>query len=292
MILCVDPDATDRDATRTALEDAGFDTVGRDSLAGGKAALDDDVECVVTEQTLPDGTGLELVQHAREVTPDAACVLFTDVPLADIPTEEFGETVAEYLDKSAPDAHAELVALVEHSLSFVSQTAYPLPEDEDARLAALDRYAADPEALRDSLDRLTELATELFDVNSAAVGLIDAHHERFLSCHGTSFDTIDREASICTYAILDPEVTVIEDVPADPRFESNEGLRRDGIEFYAGAPLLTPEGHAIGVFCIHDDEPRQFGERDRRSLGLLADEAMEQLALRRRLDDATGGAGP
>jgi GAF domain-containing protein len=290
MLLCVDPDEAARADTRRALADAGFDTVGAGTLAAAVEELDaGGIDCVVTEHDLPDGTGLELVQAARERSPDAACVLFTDATLDDIDTDAFGDTVAEYLHRDGPDAREDLVALVEHSVAFLSQTAYPLPDDEDARLAALDEYAHDAESLRDALDRLTELAAERWDVNTATVGLIGSHEEEFVACHGTVFDTLEREKTICTYAILDDDVTVVENVQEDPRFSENETLDAAGLRFYAGAPLVTPDGHRIGVFCLHDDEPREFGERDRELLQSFADEAMDQFALRRELREARGG---
>lgn len=287
MILCVDPDADARLATCDAVSAAGFRAHGVESAAAAREHLDDPgLECVVTEYDIPDATGLELIRETRQCAPDAACVLYTDVPLDDIDTDAFGATIAEYVRKAGPGSIDRLVDIVEHSIAFRTQTAYPLPDDEDARLAALVRYAADPAALSDSLGRLTELAVAQFDVNSAAVGLIEDHEETFLTCYGASFDTLDREESICTYTILDDDVSVIADTTEDPRFSDVEGLRSANVRFYAGAPMTTPDGHPIGVFCIHDDEPRSFPDRDRDLLQLFADEAMEQLELRRRARDA------
>ena len=286
MILCVDPDDADRTATREALADAGFDTLACGSLAAARDALDDTgVDCLVTEYDLGDGTGLDLVREVRTVSPDTACVLFTDVPLDEVDTASFGDAVAEYLRKGGDDAHAELAALVDHSLTFLSQTSYPLPADEGARLAALGRYADDPAGLEAALDRLTALAADLFGVESAFVGLVDAHHEEFLSCHGAAFETTPREDTICTYAILDDDVTVIEDVADDPRFGPDAGDSA-AIGFYAGAPLTTTDGQAIGTFCLVDDEPRAFSAAEAEDLRLFAAEAMDQLELRHRLADA------
>lgn len=288
MILCVDPDDDDRAAARAALADAGFDTLGCGSLGAARDAFDDTaVDCVVTEYDLDDGTGLDLVAEVRSVSPDTACVLFTDVPLDDVDTASFGGAVAEYLRKGTGDARAELAALVDHSLSFLSQTAYPLPEDEGARIAALGRYADDPAGLDAALDRLTALAAGLFEVDTAFVGLVDAHHEDYLSCHGADYDTAPREDTICTYAILDDEVTVIEDVADDPRFDREKLVAAD-IAFYAGAPITTDDGQAIGSFCLVDDEPRSFSAVEAEHLRLFAAEAMDQLELRRRLADAEG----
>lgn len=284
MILCVDPDTGDRADTQAALSEAGDDIRGCESLSSARDVLGErTVECLITEYDLPDGTGLELIEETRASAPDAACILFTETPLEEIDTGAFGDVVAEYLPKDTPDAHVELTSLVEHSLAFRNQTAYPLPEDEDARLKALEQYADAPESLRDSLDRLTELAVALFELDAAAVGLVDAHEERFLSCFGISFEPTEREDTVCTYALLDDSVTVIEDTLEDPRFEDNEGLIEADIRFYAGAPVVTPEGHPIGTFCVYDDEPRTFSDRDCELLSLLSDEVMEQLTLRRRL---------
>lgn len=288
MILCVDGDADAREETRRALADAGFQTVGSGTVDDALGVLaDGGVDCVVTEHELPDGTGLDLVRQARDRAPDAACILFTETPLDDIDTAAFGDTVAEYLHRGGGggDAHDALVDLVEHSLAFLSQTAYPLPDDEDARLAALDRYAVDAEDLRDALDRLTDLAAELFSVETATVGLLNAHEEAFVACHGSVFDTLERDATVCTYAILDDDVTVVENVQEDPRFADNDTLREADLRFYAGAPLVTPDGHRIGVFCLHDDEPGTFSDRERELLESFAAEAMDQFELRRRAAD-------
>lgn len=291
MILCVDPEQSSRERTVQSLLDEGFDVAVAESRAEARPLLDEngDLECLVTEYGLPDATGLELIAEVREQSPDAACILFTDVSLDDVDTAAFADVVAEYLDKDGPNATAELVDLVEHSLSFRSQTAYPLPNDETARLAALDRYGLSPEELEDAFDRLTELAAARFDVGSAAIGLVGETHERFLACHGVEFDTVAREDTVCTYAILDPDVTVIEDVRSDPRLEDHEGLLASDVRFYAGAPLLTPEGRAIGTFCVYHHEPRQFSAREREHLALFAAEAMEQLRLRRQIREADGG---
>ena len=287
MILCVDPDAASRAATTEALDAAGFDTRGCDSVEATREVLADgpSVDCLVAEYDLPDGTGLDVLRAAREETPDAACILFTTTPIRDVDTAAFGDVVAEYLSKDDPNAREELVALVEHSLTFRSQTSYPLPDDEGARLAALGRYATDEADLDAALDRLTELAVELFDVDSATVGIVDAHHERFLSCHGVSMDTLDREDTVCTYAILDDDVTVIEDISEDPRFANNESLQDSVICFYAGAPVVT-DGQAIGSFCLYDDRPRGFSSRERHLLTLFSEEVADQLELRR---SARGG---
>jgi GAF domain-containing protein len=78
-------------------------------------------------------------------------------------------------------------------------------------------------------------------------------------------------------------VLVVEDTRQDARFEHNDALERLDIRAYAGAPLRGSDGAAIGSFCLTDDEPRSFSEAEIAYLRLLADEAAEQLDLRRQL---------
>lgn len=282
-VLCVDPNTADRNAARVTLENAGCTVRGVESYEEAVDVLDGwaPVDGVITEYDVSGGTGFEVIEHAREASPDAACALYTDVDFAEMDTEAFGDVLAEYVPKeSGPEG---LVDFIEFSAVTRTQTSYPLPDDEEARIEALEPYAENPEAFSDSIDRLTEIARELFDIDAAAVGLVDAHEERFISCRGRSLERLDREDSVCTYALLDHDVTVIEDVQSDPRFEDVESLVDAEISFYAGAPLVTSNGHAIGMFCLFDDEPQSFSERDRELFSLLAEEAVAGMELQRRV---------
>lgn len=282
-VLCVDPDVDEGRATASAIRDADVDAAVCGTLGEAREALDDTVDGVVTEYDLPDGTGLELVEAARDIVPDVTCVLFTDADFDELETAALGPAVVEYVDRRPPGARDELVDLLTFSIDNRSQTAYPLPPNEEARLDAIEQYVADPDALDTSLSRLTTVAAALFDVEAATVGFIEAHRERFLACHGTDVDSLDREDTVCTYTILDDEVMVIPDTREDPRFDTNDSLVAANIRFYAGAPIQTDDGEAIGAFCLFDSEPRSFGTEDRELLSTLADEVMANLELRQRL---------
>jgi GAF domain-containing protein len=281
MILCINSDKNDLTATWKTPERVRSETRGATSPSETREAVRavDGVDRLVTEYEPPDGDDLELVRAVRGSGPDTARILYTDTAPEEMATDAFDEIIAEYVPKGRSNA----VDIAEHGLAFETRTAYPLPENEDARLRALERYADDPEALSDSLGRLAELASELFGVNSTAVGLVDDHEERFHSRHGASFDSTPREDAVGTYTILEEGVTVVEDTAEDPRLSDVEGLEDADVRFYAGPPVRTPAGLAIGVFRLHDDEPRTFDKRQRELLLLPADEAMGQLELRRRL---------
>jgi GAF domain-containing protein len=284
-VLVVEPDESERERTVRALSDADrLTTTACNSVAAAERALDSTVfDCLVTEYDLPDGTGLDVVAAAREVHPDVGCVLFTSAPFSEIDTSETAYAVVDHLGKETPADYEYLPELVESVTTARTHTAYPLPENEAERLAALATYDVAGLETTDAFDRLTELASKQFDVAYAFVGLLDAHEERFVSCYGGDWESIPREKTVCTYSILEGDVTVIEDIRRDPLFEANELLEDLGFRSYAGATVTGPEDEPIGMFCVLDDEPRTYTPEERETLRLFAAEASEQLELRRRL---------
>jgi GAF domain-containing protein len=276
-----------RTATAEALSEAGLDVREAASLDEATETLATTaVDCVVTAYDLPDGTGLELFATVRETAPDTPCILFTGVATSEIDTTAFEGLVAEYLPSGTPNAHERLRELIDELVTRRSQVGYPLPDDEDARLAALERYDVEDAATQAALDRLTELAAHYIDVDKVFVGVLGEHEERFFSCQGADLDPLERENTMCTHAILEPDVMVVEDTHDDPRFEHNDALDRLNIRSYVGAPLHGPDGAALGSFCLTDDEPRAFTDDEIGCIRLLADEAAEQLDLRRKLQAA------
>ncbi len=283
-VLHVDGDDRARTATAEVLSGAGLAVQEAATIDGASETFATTaVDCVVAAYDLPDGTGLELFATVRRTAPDTPCILFTDVATTDIDTTDLEGLVAEFLPRSPTNAGDRLRRLIDDVVTRRSQVGYPLPDDEDARLAALERYDIEGLAAQDTLDRLTELASGHFGIHRAFVGVLDEQEERFLSCQGPDLDPLTREKTMCAHAILEPDVMVIEDTHEDARFEHNDALDRLDIRAYAGAPLRGPDGAALGSFCLTDDEPRSFTEAEVRYLRLLADEAAEQLDLRRRL---------
>ena len=292
-ILCVDPDADARGATvehlRTELADIDPTFEVASSLDDASDLVDEDVDAVVTEYDLGDGTGFDLVTEVRETAPDAGCVLYTGADPNGIDTDELRGAITEYVGKGSVFGTERLARLLRTTVEDRTQTSYPLPQNEQERLAALGSYdLADPELL-ESLDRITELAAAHFDVDRASVNIISERSQEFLACYGgaNDWDTMDREDSICTFTILeDDDVMTVEDVTEDPRFESrSETLTDMGIRAYMGANLVTKTGLVIGPLCIYDDEPRSFSAADEAYLQDLAAVAMDVVELYSQLDD-------
>ncbi|ELZ29586.1 GAF domain-containing protein [Halosimplex carlsbadense 2-9-1] len=286
-VLCVDADEAERAATSDALaaDDEVAMTAAGSVAAAGDALDAGGVDCVVTAYDLPDGTGLDVAARIRETTPDTPCILFTDASPDRIDTADREDVVVEYLPRDMPDARDALARMVGNLVSQRTQVGYPLPTREDERLAALEQYDRPGMDAAEAFDRLTALTRKYFDVDVAFVGVIDAHEERFLACAGASWETLAREDSMCTHTILRDDLMVVEDTHEDDRFADNDRLDELNIRAYAGVPLETPRGATIGAFCLTHDEPRTFTDDELADLRRFAAEAMDQLELRRQLNE-------
>jgi len=158
---------------------------------------------------------------------------------------------------------------------------HPIPPDEIARLAALRRYGVLDTEPEDSYDRLTRIAAQLFQTSSAAVSLIDEHRQWFKSCHGLRVGEIPRAGSFCSHTIMGTAPLVVCDAHGDSRFATSPFVTGEPfLRFYAGAPLITPEGFRVGTLCVFDSEPRASVEPALlQSLTDLAALAVTQLEL-------------
>lgn len=157
----------------------------------------------------------------------------------------------------------------------------PIPDREAERLAALRAYAVLDTPPEESFDRITRLAAAVFDVPVAIISFVDAEREWFKSACGTTQSEGPRDLSFCGHAIHADEVMVVEDALQDDRFRDNPLVTSgERTRFYAGAPLRTKSGVAVGVLCLRSPLPRSFGERDRAVLRDLAALATSELDAR------------
>jgi len=287
-VLCADP--TDEPGPATALDAAGFPTVDSATVADAKRGVDEhDIDCIVTEYDFPDGTGLELVEHVRETAPDTPCVVYTETPPTELDTSRFRGVIVEYMRKGMPDADERLGTAVQDMIDHSAQVGYLLPDDEDERLEALAAYDLEAMDVEAWADRISTLVANHFDVPVAFVGLVEESEENFLGCHGGDWDTTNREDTICTHTVLEQETMVVEDITEDHRFQNNDTLLSLGIRSYAVANMVDSTDHTLGSLCLIDYEPREFSEDQLEDLRRFADEAVEQLELRRELIAAGEG---
>ncbi|WP_197428573.1 response regulator [Halapricum sp. CBA1109] len=167
-VLVVDPDADDRAAAADAL--TASDTPGPEaavtavaSVEAARDALDSgDIDCLVTEYDFPEENGLGLVEWVRDTDPDVPCILYTDATPEEIRTAAFETVVVEYLPKEMPDSAVALSRLVGNVVGQHGQLAYPIPENEDERLAAIEQYDVEGMEANDTIERITDLVAESF----------------------------------------------------------------------------------------------------------------------------------
>jgi PAS domain S-box-containing protein len=158
----------------------------------------------------------------------------------------------------------------------------PMPGREAERLQALQSYGVLDTPPDAALDDLTGLASRLCRTPMALISLVDQDRQWFKSRVGVELSETARSVSFCAHAILGDGVTVVEDALSDPRFSSNPLVTGDpGIRFYAGAPLKTADGHALGTLCVLDREPRGLTEEQTRGLEVLSREVVARLDLSR-----------
>jgi EAL domain-containing protein (putative c-di-GMP-specific phosphodiesterase class I) len=157
-------------------------------------------------------------------------------------------------------------------------------EGERARLAALQSYRVLDTPTEEVFDELARLAALVGATPTALVSLVDGRRQWFKARVGLDATETPRSAAFCDHTIRSREVFVVEDATLDPRFADNPlVIGEPGIRFYAGAPLVTLDGHALGSICVIDYMPRRFERQQREALQALATHVMSQLDLRRRL---------
>ncbi|HEV2080658.1 MAG TPA: PAS domain S-box protein [Allosphingosinicella sp.] len=161
------------------------------------------------------------------------------------------------------------------------------PVADAARGAALASYGILDTPTEPVFDDIVQLAADICETPIAVVNFVGEDRQWFKAEVGIGQRELPLDVSICRHAILQPGVLVVPDLREDARFEENPLVTAlDGVRFYAGALLETPEGVAIGTVCVLDRKPRPEGltERQERMLHALARQVMSELELRKALE--------
>ncbi|MBG6233584.1 PAS domain S-box-containing protein [Pedobacter sp. CAN_A7] len=159
---------------------------------------------------------------------------------------------------------------------------HPVSQQEKERIQALKNYGILDSLGEEAFDRITELASLICDTPIALISLLDEDRQWFKSKVGIDIAETARDLAFCNYAILDTHILEVEDATKDDRFKNNAFVTGDpNVRFYAGQPLIDPNGYPLGTLCVIDGKTKVLNDKQKRALKLLAEEAMALILERR-----------
>ena len=155
------------------------------------------------------------------------------------------------------------------------------PLEEQKRLEALYKYEILDTPEEKDFDRLSQLASLVCETPISLITLLDHDRQWFKSKNGLEINETPRNIAFCNHAIMEDKMMIINDASQDERFKENPLVTSTPeIRFYAGMPLITPEGYRLGTLCVIDDKPRDLTEFQKFAVETLANEVITQLELR------------
>ncbi|NHC15111.1 GAF domain-containing sensor histidine kinase [Motilibacter deserti] len=170
-----------------------------------------------------------------------------------------------------------------------------LIETDDARearrLGALRAYGVLDTAPEPAFDDIASLAADLCGTAIAGISFVDTDRVWFKARVGVPLAELPRDLMLCSRTVQGTEVLEVPDVPPTGRLASHPpaaGLPQ--VRFYAGAPLLTSSGDAVGSLCVLDTVPRRLTDAQRKGLTTLAHQVMTQLEVRRQACEQAAAA--
>ncbi len=158
-----------------------------------------------------------------------------------------------------------------------------LPSDEALRLQDLFSYNILDTDSEKEFDELVELAASICNCPVSMVTFIDEKRQWFKAKIGVEYEESERDVSFCSHAILEDDVMVVEDALLDERFKNNPFTKLDKpVRFYAGAPIVSPEGFKLGTLCVINHTPKKLTQLQERTLVILSNQITRLLELRKK----------
>ncbi|MHA4867598.1 sensor domain-containing phosphodiesterase [Duganella sp. PWIR1] len=166
----------------------------------------------------------------------------------------------------------------------------PCELTEARRLDALHKLNLLDTPASEAFDRITRMAASVFKLPIAAISLTDTDRQWFKSRVGVEHTSIPRLRAPCGHVADSSTVLLIPDLLEDDNYRDS-ALAGSGIRYYAGAPLITADGHCLGAMCVLGTEPRDTTPQELSALCDLAGMVMAQIELQHALGrvDAVSG---
>ena len=164
---------------------------------------------------------------------------------------------------------------------------FPVPRNEKERLKALYQYDLLDTLSEKEYDFITNMATQICNTQASLITLLDEKRQYVKSSYGFEIKETPRELSFCNYTILDRDkVNEVPDLRLDDRYNSNPLVTGDPhAVFYAGAPLVTPEGFVLGSICVLHPESKILTKEQKEALKALALQTITTMELRKKNKD-------
>ena len=277
------PDAKESAALAEAIRADGVRVIAaRDTDGVLDACRREPASLVVIDEELPDIGGVQACRTLRRegILDMDVPIILTAIRRHDADGRATG--VTEWLERPFSPIYARARIrswLLRRASRWLRAPIGPEEEDRLAALRSLDILDTEPEA---RFDRITRRAATLFDVPIALVSLIDADRQWIKSSYGLNeFRSTSREISFCAHVAASRAPMIVPDTLLDDRFAENPMVTGGPrIRFYAGFPLILPEGACVGSLCLVDNRPRQLDKAGARLLRDLGEKVGEELCAR------------
>lgn len=166
----------------------------------------------------------------------------------------------------------------------MKRTYFPIPANEKSRLKALYQYELLDSLSEKEYDFITRMASQICNTQASLITLLDEKRQYVKSCFGFEIRETPRELSFCNYTILDAEnINVVPDLRLDERYNSNPLVTgAPHAVFYAGAPLVTPQGFVLGSICVLHPQPNELTTDQKDALKALAQQVVTTMELKKK----------
>jgi phosphoribosyl 1,2-cyclic phosphodiesterase/CheY-like chemotaxis protein len=234
---------------------------------------------VIFEHDPPRINGMEMCHAIRQQENDRDYQLpVVMVAAQEDPDSGVAAGVTDWLIKPFTDAYAR-TKIRAWALRVACQWMRgAIPKDEQQRLASLRALRILDTGPEERFDRITRLASALFDAPIALVSLVDENRQWFKSCYGLNVKETSRDAAFCAHVVYNREPMIVPDTFQDKRFADNPlVINEPRIRFYAGCPLILHDGACIGTLCVIDTRPRPQEVSDVACLRDLADLVVQEI---------------